>query len=158
MGGRMGQIDWCLPPNPPRCRQARLVAWKDLLAGEGIVCERALETIFADVLYQERAALHIDVLEDVNAAQPFVARDPGFGRTLLIPFRKNIVWAHPSGGTDFFKLLNPGEHVVCEERILEGHCQQIWSNNGKPGECIKAFTGECQAPNEDPSPSPPQSQ
>ena len=99
-------------------------------------------------LYQERAALRIDALEDVHAAQPFVARDPGFGR----------VWAHPSGGTDFFKLLNPGEHVVCEERILEGHCQQIWSNNGNPGECITAFTGECQAPNEDPSPSPPQSQ
>ena len=66
------------PPSPPRRRHARLVPRQDLLAGEGIVCERALGTIFADVIYQERAAPCIEALEDVHAAQPLVARDLGF--------------------------------------------------------------------------------
>ncbi len=80
------------PPSPPCCRHARLVPRQDLLAGEGIVCESALGTKFAEVIDQEAAARCIDALEDVHTAQPLVAPDFGVTWTLLIPFHEHILW------------------------------------------------------------------
>ena len=80
------------PTSPPWCRHARLVPRQDLLADEGIVCESALGTKIAEVIDQEAAALCIEALEDVHAAQPLVAPDFGITWTLSIPFNEHILW------------------------------------------------------------------
>ena len=57
--------------------------------------------MFAEVICQDHTVLRIHVLEDVQAAQPLVARDPGIARTICIPLRENFLWVHTSGNTDF---------------------------------------------------------
>ena len=85
-----------LPPHPPRRRHAQLEAQQDLLAGEGLIRECALGAVLAEVLCQERAALHIDAIEDVQAAQPLdnVAHDLA-----------DTVWTNTEGWTD--DLIQP---------------------------------------------------
>ena len=101
------------PPSPPWCRHARLVPRQDLLADEGIVCESALGTKIAEVIDQEAAALCIEALEDVHAAQPLVAPDFGITWTLSIPFNEHILWVLSRCCRDFFKFLYPCQHIMC---------------------------------------------
>ena len=62
-----------LPPTPPRCLHARLVARKDLLGCEGVIQECTLVTKLAHMVDQECTALWTQVLQDVEASQALVA-------------------------------------------------------------------------------------